>query len=77
MNLSFSSSEHVLYEGVLSNIPVGKLESGEEQDIEMGICFVSKGRFDIHAEASLVGCDEDEDAKAGEKHLRVLVQHNR
>lgn len=74
MNLSLSPSEHVLYEGVLSDIPVGRLDSGKEGEIEMGICFVSEGRFDIHAEVRLVGCDAEEDAKAGEGDLRVFVR---
>lgn len=67
-------SEHMLYEGVLSDIPVGKLESGEERQVEIGICFISEGRFDLRAEARLIGCKVDEYAKAGERSLRVFVQ---
>ena len=74
MNLTLSPSEHVLYEGVQSDIPVGKLNSGEERQVELGICFVSEGRFDLRAEAWLVGYDVDENAKAGEGGLRVLVR---
>jgi hypothetical protein len=76
MSLSLSPSEHVLYEGVLSDVPVGRLESGKAREIEMGICFVSEGRFELHAEVRVVGCDVDEDAKAGEGDLCVLVRDN-
>jgi trafficking protein particle complex subunit 9 len=74
MNVMMSPSDHVLYQGVQSNIPVGRLTSGEEREVEIGLCFVSEGRFDLHAEALLVGCDADDDAKAGEGALRVFVR---
>lgn len=74
MSFSISPSEYVLYDGVLSDIPVGQVEVGEEKDIEFGLCFVSEGRFDIGVQAWVVDGDADEEAKAGEGKLRVLVQ---
>ncbi|KAF8590613.1 hypothetical protein K439DRAFT_1382134 [Ramaria rubella] len=74
LTLTLNPSEHVLYDGVLSNLPVGKLECGEEREIEFGICFVAEGKFELRAEAWVVDGGADEDAKAAEGELRVTVR---
>lgn len=74
MSLTVTPSEHVLYDGVLSELPVGRLESGEERQIEFGVCFVGEGGFDIHAEARLVDANLDDEVKVGEGELRVFVR---
>ncbi|KAF8522281.1 TRAPP II complex [Hysterangium stoloniferum] len=76
MTLSFTvnPSEHVLYDGVICNIPVGELSSGEERQMEIGLCFVSEGKFDLRATVNVIGDDPNTDSKTGEGELRVIVR---
>ncbi|KAF7363484.1 hypothetical protein MSAN_01004300 [Mycena sanguinolenta] len=52
------SSPHVIFEGLLRDVPIGRLESGESREIETGLCFLAYGRFEISAEARIVGSIE-------------------
>jgi hypothetical protein len=48
-------SEHIIYEGVLSDLPIGRLESGESREVETPLCFLSYGRFEVLAEIRILG----------------------
>ncbi|PFH54333.1 hypothetical protein AMATHDRAFT_72835 [Amanita thiersii Skay4041] len=64
-------SEHVIYEGTLQDVPVGRLVSGDSKDVEVVICFLALGNYEIFAEAKLAG---DQGAtKAGVGYLKVKV----
>jgi len=65
--------EHVLYDGVITNIPAGRLDGGEERHFEFGLCFVAEGRFDLHGEVYTVD-DHDEEVLAGKDDLRIWVR---
>ncbi|KAJ6502507.1 TRAPP II complex [Mycena sanguinolenta] len=52
------SSPHVIFEGLLRDVPIARLESGESREIETGLCFLAYGRFEISAEARIVGSTE-------------------
>lgn len=54
-NLSIEPDEHVLYEGVLSKIPIGRLEGGETYDIEIPLTFMTCGRFELTCETFVLG----------------------
>jgi trafficking protein particle complex subunit 9 len=41
--------ENIIYEGVLSNIPIGRVEAGESCTIETALSFLAYGAFDIVA----------------------------
>lgn len=61
--------EHVLYEGVLRDIPVGRLEEGETSDVSIPICFLSRGRFVLSATVR----SSDTKTAEGVKRLTALV----
>ncbi|KAI6005920.1 TRAPP II complex [Pisolithus albus] len=50
-----SSEENILFEGVLTNIPVGMVEGGQSKTIEIPLCFLCAGKFEIGAEARILG----------------------
>ncbi|PBK78204.1 hypothetical protein ARMSODRAFT_947080 [Armillaria solidipes] len=52
LDLIMEPPEHVIYEGVLNDIPVGKLKSGASFDITIPLCFLAYGRFTIWATAN-------------------------
>jgi len=72
VDLEINPAEHVIYEGVLSNIPLGHLEAGETRELEMAVSFLSQGRFEIRAEVRVLGASRSERG-AGVGHLKAVV----
>ncbi|ETW85889.1 hypothetical protein HETIRDRAFT_42700 [Heterobasidion irregulare TC 32-1] len=66
-------SDHVIQEGVMLDIPLGNLDSGESREIETALCFVSCGRFEITAEVRVMGLSRDE-GKVGTGLLTAIVR---
>ncbi|KAL4067655.1 transport protein Trs120 or TRAPPC9 TRAPP II complex subunit-domain-containing protein [Scleroderma citrinum] len=75
INLSMSPEEHILYEGVLMDIPLGKVDCGQLKDIEVPICFLCMGQFEVGAEARILGI-VGESGRAGVGWLRVIVNES-
>ncbi|KAH7103873.1 TRAPP II complex [Auriculariales sp. MPI-PUGE-AT-0066] len=72
LSLALTPVDYVLVEGVLTDIPVGRVQSGETTTLDMGMCFVAAGSFDIAAEArSLV---ENGFQQVGTGEFVVLVE---
>ncbi|TDL27497.1 hypothetical protein BD410DRAFT_762504 [Rickenella mellea] len=51
LSLGLTPSEHVIYNGDISNIPVGRLDGGSSKDIVTVLCFTAEGRYDITSQA--------------------------
>ena len=73
VDLDIDPADHVIYEGVLSNIPLGHLEAGESQKLEMAAAFLSQGRFQIRAEVRILGALHSE-RRAGVGQLKAVVR---
>ncbi|KAL0581718.1 hypothetical protein V5O48_000300 [Marasmius crinis-equi] len=71
LDLRLEPAEHIIYDGVLDDIPVGRLDSDETQELDFAICFLSHGRFDVTAMAKVAG-DPHEHEK-GIAHLACIV----
>ena len=50
IDLELDPPESVAHEGILNDIPLGKLEVGEAREFALGLCFLSTGRFEISAQ---------------------------
>jgi len=70
VDFDFQSSPHVIFEGLLRDVPIGRLESGESREVETGLCFLAYGRFEISAEAKVVGSSENK----GKGRLTAMVR---
>jgi trafficking protein particle complex subunit 9 len=70
MDISISPSEHVLYEGTLSAIPIGRIDGGASYEFEMPIAFLSCGRFDLSATSFIPG----QQAGVGHGQIRAFVK---
>ncbi|KAF7304920.1 hypothetical protein MKEN_01206300 [Mycena kentingensis (nom. inval.)] len=70
IDFDLQSSPDIIFQGLLREVPVGRLESGESREIETGLCFLSYGRYEISAEARTVGSDESN----GTGRLTVMVR---
>ncbi|KAG2134424.1 TRAPP II complex [Suillus bovinus] len=64
LELIFDPAEQVLSEGVLSNIAIGKVQDDETKAVEVPLCFLCTGRFEIGAEVRLMGTLKDNRASA-------------
>lgn len=74
MDIEMEPSEHIVSEGVLSELAVGRLESGETREIDTAICFLSKGRFEISAEVRSYDTPWSDASRAGIGQLIAIVQ---
>lgn len=50
LNITLEPFEHVVYQGELQDIPIGRLGKGEYYEVETPVAFVACGRFDFSAE---------------------------
>lgn len=75
LNLVSSPDEHILFEGVLTDIPLGRIETSQSQVVEIPVCFLSGGHFEIGAEARILGASE-ESGRAGVSRLRAMVRED-
>lgn len=73
MDLEMEPSEHVIHEGVLSELAVGRLESGESREVETAVCFLAYGRFEISADVRAFDSPWG-DTRAGLGHLVAVVR---
>ena len=71
-NMFFEPEKYVIHQGVLQGIPLGELQSGETRELEIGICFVSCGRFELRSQVEILNAPRGEFAGSG--HLIVLVE---
>ncbi|KAH9005302.1 TRAPP II complex [Lactarius hatsudake] len=74
-DITVDPADHVIQEGVLSDVPIGRLEKGEERELEAPLCFVACGRFRVQVEARAVGGAVRE-ARVGCATLKVVVSED-
>jgi len=71
VDVSMEPAEHTISEGVLTDIPIGRLESGESLEVETALCFLCFGRFDIRTEVRTLGMARG--SRAGTGQLTAVV----
>ncbi|KAF8844938.1 hypothetical protein BDN67DRAFT_942470 [Paxillus ammoniavirescens] len=72
VNLIPSSEEHILFEGSLTNIPLGNVGGGQSKVIEIPLCFLCVGHFELGVEAQLLGAPEER-SRVGVGRIQVMV----
>jgi len=50
LNLTLDPSQHVIAQGVLKEIPLGRVRSGEASEVHTPVAFVSCGKFELAAD---------------------------
>ncbi|KAF8628414.1 hypothetical protein AX15_003936 [Amanita polypyramis BW_CC] len=71
LDFKLEPSEDILYEGVIQDMPIGRLDPGASKEIDTTVCFLACGYFEILAEVRLVGADKL--SRAGIGHLKVTL----
>jgi hypothetical protein len=74
VDLNLEPAEHVIFEGIISNIPIGRLQSGESDEVETALCFLAYGRFEISAQAWVLGATQTDTYRGGNGHLTAVVR---
>lgn len=74
LDLIFDPAEQVLSEGVSSNITIGKLVPDETKAVEVPLCFLCTGRFEIGAEVRIMGALKD--SRAGASRICISVRED-
>ncbi|TFK76416.1 hypothetical protein BDN72DRAFT_808930 [Pluteus cervinus] len=71
LDLAIEPADHIVYEGVLSGLPIGRLEPGSSWSSTIAMCFLARGRFEVFAEVkSLTGL------RSGFQQLITFVREN-
>ena len=68
-------SENLVYEGVLTDLPVGELQSGETREIVTSLCFLACGRFEILVKARSLSTLEA-DGRVARTHIIAIVKED-
>ena len=68
-------AEHAIQEGATSGIPIGRLESGAERELETPLCFVSCGRFRVHVEVRAISATARK-VRVGSATLKAAVRED-
>lgn len=71
-NLSLEPAQHIIYQGVLADIPLGRLTPGESSETELPIAFLARGRFDILSDIRALNT-ADAPGSMGRGDLRAVV----
>lgn len=74
LDLIFDPADQVLSEGVSSNIAIGKLVPDETKAVEVPLCFLCTGRFEIGAEVRIMGALKD--SRAGTSRICISVRED-
>jgi len=72
LDLEASPSEYLIYEGVLTELAVGRLNSGETREISTSVCFLACGRFELSAQVRGFGNSETE-RRGARTHITAIV----
>ncbi|PPQ83346.1 hypothetical protein CVT25_003985 [Psilocybe cyanescens] len=73
MDLEANPSEYIIYEGVLTDLPVGRLESGESREITTSVCFLASGHFEISALVRGFG-GATTDSRVARAHITAILK---
>lgn len=71
-NLSLEPAQHTIYQGVLTDIPLGRLAPGDSSETELPVAFLARGRFDILSEIRALNA-ADVSGPVGRGDLRAIV----
>ncbi|CCM02371.1 uncharacterized protein FIBRA_04466 [Fibroporia radiculosa] len=73
LNLTLDPAQHVIHQGTLVDIPVGRLAQAESRETEIPIIFVSAGQFNFTSDVYAI-TDPIQSGKVGRGQLRTAVK---
>ena len=76
INIRMEPTEHIVYWGVLTDIPLGRLESGACAEVEVPVCFLCFGRFEVKAEVRTLGMSHSDHSAGTGRLVAVIDDHS-
>jgi len=73
LSLDLEPNDCLIYEGIITDIPIGSLTQGSSRDITIPVCFLTDGQFEIMARVRPVGL-EYLDTKPAKAQLVAAVR---
>ncbi|KAF4614895.1 hypothetical protein D9613_003081 [Agrocybe pediades] len=73
LDFEINPVEYVIFEGVLTDLPVGRLENGESKEVTTSLCFLTSGQFEISAQVRGFGGTEA-DTRIARNHISVVLK---
>ena len=73
VDLEVEPAEHVVHEGILTDLAIGRLDGGESKEVETALCFIAYGYFEIFAQVRAFDTSHV-DTRAGLGRLIVIVR---
>ncbi|KAJ8462585.1 hypothetical protein ONZ45_g17885 [Pleurotus djamor] len=72
LDIDMVPMQHVIFQGILSSVPVGEVKSGETGQVMIPICFLCHGRFDMRVQGRLIEGDVIERAICSRTLVAIL-----
>ena len=72
LNIELDPEAHVVTQGELLDIPIGRLAKGESHEVETPLAFIASGRFTFSAEVWALG-RSPESSLVGHGKMRIDV----
>lgn len=76
LDFEATPAEFLVYDGVFTDLALGRLKSGESQEISTSLCFLACGQFELSAQVRIVGSLETE-GRVARTHITAIVTDDR
>lgn len=73
MDLEVNPPEYVIHEGVITDLPIGRLKNEECREVKTSLCFLASGRFEISAMVRCFG-SSGVDSRTARAHITAVVK---
>ena len=65
--------DHVVHEGTLTDLAIGRLDEGESKEVEVALCFIAYGYFEIFSQVRAFDASRM-DTRSGLGRLTAIVR---
>ena len=73
VDLEVEPVDHIVHEGTLTDLAIGRLDEGESREVEVALCFIAYGYFEIFSQARAFDASRM-DTRAGVGRLTAIVR---
>jgi len=70
MDIELDPGDAVVHDGVLSDIPVGEIGSGDSKTVTTGLCFIASGTFEVSAR---LRCAQEAEGASVRAYITAVV----
>ena len=75
LDFEATPTEYLVYEGVFTDVAIGRLKGGESREVSTPLCFLSCGRYEISAQVRGVDNSKTE-GRLAKTYISVIVKND-